>query len=524
MFTSFRHLFRLMHIYWILCRYNLDEYVFWLPPFKPFHFLHYLNFLGLANRKKSLGVRIRLALQELGPIFVKFGQTLSTRHDLFPPLLIEELSKLQDKVPAFNSQRAKKMIEAALGQSISEIFSEFEMTPLAAASIAQVHTAKLMNGDEVIVKVLRPNVLVDIDRDVGLMYFLARFLQRFVPRSRPLRPVEVVAEFDQIIHDELDLQREAANASQLKRNFAGSDLLYVPQIYWNYTRSNVLVMERIHGIHISNIESLKAHGINLQALAERGVEIFFTQVFRDCFFHADMHPGNIFVDKDRKENPLYLGVDFGIMGSLSKQDQRYLAENLLAFFHQDYRRVAELHIASGWVAADTRVDLLEAAIRSVCEPIFQKPLKDISFAQVLLRLFQIARRFDMTVQPQLVLLQKTLFNVEGLGRQLYPELDLWKTAQPFLESWIKTKIGPKAFFKKVKENLPFWLERLPEMPELIFKTIEMNTNQTAMKNEITALNANVLTLQKQRRYANYCALFFGIALLAITAYGLFVIK
>jgi len=480
MFHALRQTMRLLHIYWILLYYGLDEFLLRLPGFKLFRFMRYGNFLRFCRKKLSRGARIRLALQTLGPIFVKFGQTLSTRRDLFPDDIADELAQLQDKVPAFPGQCAKKIIEQALGKNIKELFQTFEVKPMAAASIAQVHGAVLWCGESVIVKVLRPNIHQLIDRDLSLLYFLAEKLEKYLTGAKRLRLIEVVREFDQIIHDELDMQREAANASELKRNFADSDLLYVPTVYWDYIRKNVLVMERIHGIAVTDIKALKARDINLQALAERGVEIFFTQVFRDNFFHADMHPGNIFVDPDCAEKPRYLGIDFGIMGTLSKQDQRYLAENLWAFFRRDYNRVAMLHIASGWVPKHTRVDQFEAAIRAVCEPIFRKPLKDISFGQLLLNFFQTARRFDMVVQPQLVLLQKTLFNIEGLGRQLYPQLDLWTTAKPFLENWMKQQMGLAGMFSKIKQNLPFWLEKLPEMPETFYRYLTADTHQAEL--------------------------------------------
>ena len=381
------------------------------------------------------------------------------------------MAKLQDRVPPFPGDQAKAMIEAACGKSITEIFAEFDTTPLASASVAQVHAAKLLTGQEVVAKVLRPGINKRIVKDVDLLYAIANLATRYWKEAKRLRPKEVVAEFESCLKDELDLLREAASASQLRRNFLHSDLLYIPEIYWQYTHANVMVMERIYGISISDIPTLKKQGINLKRLAERGVEIFFTQVFRDCFFHADMHPGNIFVSPKQKDNPQYLGVDFGIMGSLSPEDQRYLAENLLAFFKRDYRRVAQLHVESGWIAPNTRVNEFEAAIRTVCEPIFERPLKEISFGQLLLRLFQTARRFRMEVQPQLVLLQKTLFNVEGLGRQLYPDLDLWNTAKPFLERWLKKQLGPRAFLRKMREYAPYWAEKLPEIPELVYQTL-----------------------------------------------------
>lgn len=464
-------LVRLAQISFILVRYGLDEFVLSLHLFRPLRFFIYFNPYRINNRKRSQGERVRLALEDLGPIFVKFGQALSTRRDFIPEEIANELAKLQDRVPPFPGEKARVIIETACKKTIGDMFSEFDVTPFASASIAQVHAAKLLTGQDVVVKVLRPGIDKRIMQDVDLLYAIADLAMRYWAEAKRLRPREVVAEFESCLHDELDLLREAASASQLRRNFAHSDLLYIPEIYWQYTHADVLVMERIYGISIANIDELKKQGINLKKLAERGVEIFFTQVFRDCFFHADMHPGNIFVSPKNKENPQYLGVDFGIMGSLSPEDQRYLAENLVAFFKRDYRRVAQLHVESGWVAADTRINEFEAAIRTVCEPIFEKPLKEISFGQLLLRLFQTARRFNMQIQPQLVLLQKTLFNIEGLGRQLYPDLDLWNTAKPFLEHWVKKQLGPRAFFRKLREYAPYWAEKLPEIPDLIYQTL-----------------------------------------------------
>lgn len=463
---------RLLQINFICARYGLDEFILSLHLFRPLRFLMYLNpwYWG-ANRKRTQGERIRLALEALGPIFVKFGQTLSTRRDLLPPDIADELAKLQDKVPPFSSELAISIIEKACGQSIQTLFLEFDATPLASASIAQVHTAKLFNGKEVVVKVLRPNIHQQVARDVDLLYTLAGLARRFWAESKRLRPREVVKEFERFLTDELDLLREAANASQLRRNFANSHLLYIPEVYWSYTYTNVLVTERIYGIPISHVKTLQEQNFNMQLLAERGVEIFFTQVFRDCFFHADMHPGNIFVSPNNPQDPQYLGVDFGIIGTLSPTDQRYLAENLMAFFNRDYRRVAVLHVESGWVPENTRIDEFESAIRTVCEPIFERPLKEISFAQLLLRLFQTARRFRMEIQPQLVLLQKTLFNIEGLGRQLYPDLDLWSTAKPFLEKWLKQQMGPRALLRKIRERAPYWAERFPDFPDLFYQTL-----------------------------------------------------
>ncbi|MGB1338676.1 MAG: ubiquinone biosynthesis regulatory protein kinase UbiB [Cycloclasticus pugetii] len=460
--------FRLIRIQRVLLRYGLDEFVFNLHLFRPLRYLTYLSpsyFLG--KRKGLRGERLRKALEDLGPIFVKFGQILSTRQDLLPPDIGEELSRLQDNVPPFADDLARQIIESSLEVPIEEVFSTFSPSPLASASVAQVHTATLHTGEDVVVKVLRPGIEKIINSDVGLLYTLAELANKYWGEAKRLKPLDVVKEFDHTIHDELDLVREAANASQLRRNFEHSEHLYVPDVYWDYTRQNVMVMERIYGTPIGKIDQLREKGVDLKLLAERGVEIFFAQVFRDNFFHADMHPGNIFASDDAK----YLAVDFGIMGSVTLEDQRYLAENFLAFFQRDYLRVAQLHIESGWVPKETRVDEFESAIRAVCEPIFEKPLKEISYGHLLLRLFQTARRFDMEVQPQLVLLQKTLLNIEGLGRQLYPDLDLWQTAKPYLEEWYKNKVGPKATFNKLKEHLPMMGEKLPELPEMMYQVL-----------------------------------------------------
>jgi ubiquinone biosynthesis protein len=393
---------------------------------------------------------------------------LSTRRDLLPDDVADELERLQDAVPPFPGIVAKQIIEKAFNRPVEEIFDEFDPEPLASASIAQVHAAKLKNGQEVVIKVLRPNVLPVIRRDISLLYIIAELATRYSSDARRLRPVEVVAEYEKTIIDELDLLREAANASQLRRNFEGTTYLYVPEVYWDYTYKNVLVMERIYGVPIRNVDELRANDTDMKRLAELGVEIFFTQVFKHNFFHADMHPGNIFIDITEPQNPKYVAVDFGIVGTLNTIDKRYLAENFLAFFQRDYNKVARLHVESGWVPAGTRVDEFESAIRSVCEPIFERPLKDISFGQLLLRLFQTARRFNMEIQPQLVLLQKTLLNIEGLGRQLYPELDLWKTAKPFLERWMEEQVGARSMFYALQDNIPHLIEKLPEMPGLIY--------------------------------------------------------
>jgi ubiquinone biosynthesis protein len=463
--NSFSQFFRLLFISWVLLRHGLDDLILASHLFRPVRWIRYLLPWLWLRRQPPRGERIRRTLEDLGPIFVKFGQILSTRRDLLPDDIAIELARLQDQVPPFPDEIARRIIEQAYGKPVEQLFAQFEATPFASASIAQVHGAMLKDGKSVVVKVLRPNILPVIRRDISLLYVIADKIERYWEPGRRLRPTEVVQEFEKTILDELDLMREAANAGQLRRNFANTNLLYVPEVYWEFTRKNVMVMERIHGIPIANIDALKQAGINMQRLAEQGVEIFFTQVFRDSFFHADMHPGNIFVSKEGR----YIAVDFGIMGSLNPTDQRYLAENFLAFFNRDYRRVAQLHIDSGWVAKDTRIDEFEAAIRTVCEPIFDKPLKEISFGHLLIRLFQVARRFNMEVQPQLVLLQKTLLNIEGLGRQLYPDLDLWKTAKPFLERWMAKQIGPSALWRHLRENVPLWAERMPQLPNLVYE-------------------------------------------------------
>ncbi len=469
----FTHLIRLIHINFVLMRYHLDEFIFTIPWFYPLRFFGYLNpWRWFSKGNLSRGERIRLALEDLGPIFIKAGQILSTRRDLLPDDIADSLSKLQDQVAPFPGDKAKQIVETALGAKISDIFNEFDNMPLASASVAQVHPAILLDGRIAVVKVLRPNIKKIILRDLDLLRTLASLASRYWVEGRRFKPKEIVDEIAHTLLDELDLMREGANASQLRRNFQHSSELYIPEIYWTYCRSNVLVMERINGIPVHNIPALKAAGINMKKLAETGIQLFFTQVFRDSFFHADMHPGNIFVAAHSPDNPQYIAVDFGIVGSLNTKDQRYLAENMLAFFKRDYQRVAELHVASGWLPPDTRIDQFEGAIRAVCEPIFERPLKDISFGQLLLRLFQTARRFNINIQPQLILLQKTLLNIEGVGRQIDPELDLWTTAAPFLEQWLKKQVGIKAFFRRIKENAPYWSEKLPEIPGLIFDVLQ----------------------------------------------------
>ncbi len=485
-------LLRLIHINWVMMFHGLDEIVLRTHLFRPVRYLAYLSpSYWLRKPTAPRGVRIRRALEDLGPIYVKFGQALSTRKDLLPEDIADELVKLQDRVPPFASATAQQIIEKSLNLSLSQAFAEFDPIPLASASVAQVHTATLHSGEKVIVKVLRPDIAEKIKSDVGLLYELAKIAERFWSDAKRLRAVEVVAEFEKTTLDELDLVKEASNASTIRRNFEGSASLYIPEVHWEYTRKKVMVMERIYGIPVGDIEQLRAHQADFKKLAERGVEIFFTQVFRDNFFHADMHPGNVFVQLPDK----YLAVDFGIMGSLSVSDQRYLAENFLAFFNRDYRRVAEMHIESGWVPSHTRLEEFESAIRSVCEPIFEKPLKDISFGLLLLRLFQTARRFDMRVQPQLVLLQKTLLNIEGLGRQLYPDLDLWQTAKPFLEDWFHDRLGPKAKIKQALKRFPELAENFPEIPTLLFQALDsaakVNYQLTTHNQELARLRQDM---------------------------------
>ena len=464
--ARWRTVFRMLAIQRVLVKYGLDDIIKETHLLRPLRFLFYL---APRRRDKSapIGERLRLALEELGPIFVKFGQAISTRRDLLPPDIADELAKLQDAVPPFPAEQAIEIIDDAYGESVNSVFARFDTEPLAAASIAQVHTAQLKSGTEVIVKVLRPGVLEQIERDLAVLRMIAGLADRYWEHGKRLKPLEVVDEYEHTILDELDLMREAANTAQLKRNFQGSDMLYVPEIYWDYCRPEVMVQERIFGTQISDMDTLREAGTNIQLLAENGVELFFTQVFRHNFFHADMHPGNIFVLHNDPAKPKYAAVDFGIVGTLNPEDQRYLAENFLAFFDRDYHRIAKLHIDSGWVPPGTRVDQLEAAVRTVCEPIFNKPLSEISFAQLLMRLFRVAQRFDVEIQPQMILLHKTLFNIEGLGRMLYPQLDLWKTAHPVLRRWMDEQVGGRAMLKDVRENLPQLRDALRELPAIL---------------------------------------------------------
>jgi ubiquinone biosynthesis protein len=467
-------LLRFLKIVVTIIRFGLDEVV--LSGFRHRHLKLLLRFITFGRRLDApRGMRLRLALESLGPIFVKFGQMLSTRRDLLPHDIADELARLQDQVPPFDSTLAVALIERSLGHSVDALFDEFERIPVASASIAQVHFARIRAGQHqgkaVAIKVLRPNMLPVIDSDLALMRDIARWAERFWADGRRLRPREVVAEFDKYLHDELDLMREAANASQLRRNFAGLDLLMVPEMYWEFCTPTVLVMERMIGLPISQVASLRAAGVDIPKLAREGVEIFFTQVFRDGFFHADMHPGNIQVSIAPDSFGRYIALDFGIVGALSDFDKNYLAQNLLAFFKRDYHRVAALHIESGWVPQSTRVEELEGAIRAVCEPYFDKALKDISLGQVLMRLFQTSRRFNVEIQPQLVLLQKTLLNVEGLGRDLDPNLDLWKTAKPYLERWMDEQVGWRGWVERLRIEAPQWSKMLPQVPRLVHQAL-----------------------------------------------------
>ncbi|MEJ5175055.1 ubiquinone biosynthesis regulatory protein kinase UbiB [Erwinia sp. MYb416] len=473
---TFGELRRLYLIIRVFLSYGLDELIPKMRLTLPLRLgRKCLFWMPNRHKDKPLGERLRLSLEQLGPVWIKFGQMMSTRRDLFPPLIADQLAMLQDRVAPFDGAKALKLIEQSLGAPIDTQFDDFNIVPLASASIAQVHTATLKeNGREVVIKVIRPDILPVIKADMRLIYRLARWVPRLLPDGRRLRPREVVADYEKTLLDELNLLREAANAIQLRRNFDSSKMLYIPEVFSDYCSENMMVMERIYGIPISDVVTLEQHGVNMKLLAERGVQVFFTQVFRDSFFHADMHPGNIFVSYEHPEDPQYIGIDCGIVGSLNKEDKRYLAENFIAFFNRDYRKVAELHVDSGWVPPDTNVEDFEFAIRTVCEPIFEKPLAEISFGHVLLNLFNTARRFNMEVQPQLVLLQKTLLYVEGVGRQLYPQLDLWKTAKPFLEDWIKDQVGIPAIVRALKEKAPFWAEKLPELPELFYDSLRQH--------------------------------------------------
>ena len=487
-------LLRSIFIVWVVVRHGLDQLVL---DSLPHPWLRRLSVLLRLGRRfdQPRGVRLRQALERLGPIFVKFGQVLSTRRDLLPPDIAQELALLQDRVPPFATEVAVATIERAFGRPVDEVFTQFDREPVASASIAQVHFGVLRTRDgqerEVAIKVLRPNMLEVIEKDLALMRMMAGWLDRLSADGRRLKPREVVAEFDKYLHDELDLVREAANAAQLRRNMEGLNLVLVPEMFWDFCHREVIVMERMSGIPISQIDRLREAGVDIPQLARDGVTIFFTQVFRDGFFHADMHPGNIQVSIDPATFGRYVSLDFGIVGTLTEFDKEYLAQNFTAFFRRDYKRVAELHIESGWVPPQTRIDELEAAIRAVCEPYFDRPLKEISLGMVLMRLFQTSRRFQVEIQPQLVLLQKTLLNIEGLGRQLDPELDLWSTAKPFLEQWMVEQVGPKRLWTQLKAEAPRYAKLLPELPRLVHDFLKARSQP---------VSADVhLLIQEQRR-------------------------
>ena len=482
---------RLFKILSVFVTYGLDEFVFSHPRTVAVRSISRgLFFWRRFNAPRA--IRLRLALEKLGPIFVKFGQALSTRRDLIPLDIADELARLQDQVPPFPGEEAQKMLEVIYGRPLTEVFAAFDRTPVASASVAQVHFAVLKDGQEAAVKILRPNVEKAIARDVALLYTLARILERSIPESRRLRPVEVVAEFEKHLQDEMDLMVEASNASQLRRNFSDKRLLIIPEVFWDYCDTRVMVMERMKGTPISQVDLLRTKGVDIPKLARDGVEIFFTQVFRDGFFHADMHPGNIQVADDGR----YIGLDFGIIGTLNDTDKNYLAQNFLAFFRRDYHRVAVAHIEAGWIPPDTRADEFESAIRAVCEPIFDKPLREISFGKVLLRLFQVSRRFNMEIQPQLVMLQKTLLNVEGLGRDLDPELDLWKTAKPFLERWMSEQVGWRGLVRALRQEGGQWVTRVPELPRLFHRALSVLPEHNALRQEVQRLQQQQRSLQR----------------------------
>ncbi|RTZ66862.1 MAG: ubiquinone biosynthesis regulatory protein kinase UbiB [Aquificaceae bacterium] len=492
----FSQTLRLIEINRVLIRHGLDDIIYNIPALKPLRFIYHLSPWNWRKKEtRSRGERIRKALEDLGPVFVKLGQMLSTRRDMLEEDIADELAKLQDNVPPFSPQAAREIIERELEQPIDDLFQIFEDTPLASASIAQVHAAILRTGEEVIVKVVRPEIEKTIRHDIELMYLMAKMVHRFSATGKRLRAVEVVEEYEKTILDELDLMREAANAGQLRRNFKNSKDLYIPKVYWNQCARNVMTMERIHGVPSGDISQLHAAGADMKRLAERGVDIFFTQVFTHNFFHADMHPGNIFIDINNPKDPKYIAVDFGIVGTLTPEDQSYLADNFHAFFNRDYKGVAEAHIASGWVPADTNASEFESAIRTVCEPIFQLPLKEISYGKLLLRLFQTARRFNMEVQPQLVLLQKTLLNIEGLGREVYPDLDLWETAKPFLQRRVDEQFGIRSLLKAAKTDLPKLMEQTPHIPvmlnEIIHHVHKQQLNQQSESEQLAQLREEI---------------------------------
>ncbi len=496
------HLPRLIKVLNVIARYGLDDFLkdqagtqwirLLLLPHRAAWFLS-------RQRQGNKNQRLRKAMEELGPIYIKFGQLLSTRPDFLDIELADELQSLQDNVPPFSSPSIDSIIEAALGAEVDTLFSELERQPFASASVAQVHKARLHNGDEVVVKVIRPGIEKIVTADLKLLKWIAEIVESRTQIGKRLRPIEVVRDYEKVILGELDLLAEAANTSQLRNNFENSEVLYVPKIYWDYSRKNVLVMERIHGIPVADIDALKANNTDMKKLAETGVDIFFTQVFEHNFFHADMHPGNIFVSRDNPDRPQYIAIDCAIIGSLTDDDQEYLAKNLLAIFKRDYRKVAELHVACGWVPKETKIHEFESAMRSVCEPIFEKPLKDISFGLLLVQLFRTAGRFNMEVQPSLVLLQKTLLNVEGLGRQLYPELDLWQTAMPYLENWNRKRLNPLTLLAKIQENIPNWIDQLPHIPQLLIDAATQSKQLGEINRSLLEQQAATRLKLKRRR-------------------------
>jgi ubiquinone biosynthesis protein len=516
---------RLIKIFRVARKYGLNEFVpaASLPPVARV-FFRLIPWGNGSHQALSRGARIRCSLEELGPVFIKFGQMLSTRRDLLPEDIADELAKLQDDVPPFPEQQSIGIIEKALGNTVAELFAEFEAKPMASASVAQVHSATLHSGDEVVVKVIRPDIKAIIEQDMALLHTLAKLTEKYLPGGDRLRALEVVADYKLTILDELDLQREAANASQLRRNFQDSGLMYVPKVYWDYTTRDVFVMERIAGIPVSDLEALRSVGADLKLLGERGVEIFFTQVFRDSFFHADMHPGNIFIDATNPADPTYIAVDCAIIGSLSESDQYYLARNLLAIFRREYHEVAQLHVECGWVPPQTRVQDFESAMRAVCEPIFERPISEISFGHLLIYLFQTASRFGMEVQPSLILLQKTLLNIEGLGRQLYPELNLWDTAQPYLERWVQDRYSPQSMIKRIQRQAPSWLEQLPQLPEAVMESLQHSRNleqeSERQRESISALQSHVSKRQRRRRSQGLAAIFLLLAVISAMPQGL----
>jgi len=498
---------RLIRILFVAWRFGLDEIAAqgaaatlgsrWL--------LAFARLLRLGRQLDApRGERLRRTLESLGPIFVKFGQVLSTRRDLMPTDIADELAHLQDRVPPFPGELAVREIEAGLGKPIDELFDDFDRVPVASASIAQVHFARLKDGRAVAVKVLRPDMRPVIERDLALLRTIGQLLVKISADARRLRPLEVIGEFDNYLHDELDLIREAANAAQLRRNFANSRLLRIPEVHWDWCTSSVFTMDRMHGIPIGQIDRMREAGIDLKKLSRDGVEIFFTQVFRHGFFHADMHPGNILVGDSGDDFNRYIALDFGIVGTLSEFDKNYLAQNFLAFFRRDYRRVAELHVESGWVPAQTRVEELEGAVRACCEPFFDRPLREISLGLVLMRLFQASRRFNVAIQPQLVLLQKTLLNIEGLGRQLDPDLDLWVTAKPSLERWMNEQIGWAGFVGRLRTEAPQWANTLPQLPRLVHAALTAQVDRGRVDGLASArLDA---LMREQRRMRRWVAL------------------